>query len=151
MLLRRISSQNGPAVVFFIGNKLIFLVVSANTGQPHRSIRFLRGPGDLSRCSATSLFHSIVAFAYQTGLDAPARVFSDTKYWAGYVPLIFAAIIYITGDILMVSFLLLLLRSLIVITLLLLYRCFLIWGRNYWVIVVPVILAAISAGKPFTI
>jgi hypothetical protein len=50
VLLRRIQYTNGPALVFFIGNTLIFVLVSANTGQSHGSplifsIRFLR------RCS----------------------------------------------------------------------------------------------------
>ncbi|KAH6874474.1 hypothetical protein BKA70DRAFT_1128967 [Coprinopsis sp. MPI-PUGE-AT-0042] len=75
------------------------------------------------------LFQSVIAFAYQAGIHGPFRILSDMGYWATNTEPYLGATTYLTGDILMI------------------YRCFLLWQRNYWVILAPVLLAALSVGK----
>ncbi|KAH6908274.1 hypothetical protein BKA70DRAFT_1189302 [Coprinopsis sp. MPI-PUGE-AT-0042] len=80
----------------------------------------------ISLHSGLIVFQSVVAFAYQTDIYGPIRIVNDMGYWASYTSPFLAAAIFMTGDILVI------------------YRCFLIWQRNYWVILVPVILALVS-------
>ncbi|KAH6871360.1 hypothetical protein BKA70DRAFT_1241843 [Coprinopsis sp. MPI-PUGE-AT-0042] len=75
--------------------------------------------------SSIGLFHIVVAFAYQADTNQP--IF-DIKFWAAYTPLVLAAVIFAIGDILMI------------------YRCFLIWQRNIWAIILPLFLAVLSVG-----
>ncbi|KAH6871356.1 hypothetical protein BKA70DRAFT_1451184 [Coprinopsis sp. MPI-PUGE-AT-0042] len=74
------------------------------------------------------LFQLVVAFAYQTDIHGPFRVVSDMGYWATNTLPYLGATTNMTGDILMI------------------YRCFLLWQRNYWVVLLPVLLAALSIG-----
>ncbi|KAH6867230.1 hypothetical protein BKA70DRAFT_1453535 [Coprinopsis sp. MPI-PUGE-AT-0042] len=74
------------------------------------------------------LLQLVVAFAYQTDIHGPFRVLSDLGYWATNTAPYLGATTYMIGDILMI------------------YRCFLLWQRNYWIILVPVLLAALSVG-----
>ncbi|KAH6911213.1 hypothetical protein BKA70DRAFT_55145 [Coprinopsis sp. MPI-PUGE-AT-0042] len=102
------SDKNVSATVFLIGNVVIFVVASIESGA--------------------SICRALAAFGYQRDVKDPIRIYSDTNYWATYLPLVLGIITFTTGDILMI------------------YRCFLIWQRRYWVILLPVTLATVSAG-----
>ncbi|KAH6874480.1 hypothetical protein BKA70DRAFT_1480184 [Coprinopsis sp. MPI-PUGE-AT-0042] len=106
VLFRSNKFKSFPAAVFVMGNALMFILITI-----HTSIR---------------LFQSVVAFAYQTEIHGPFRVFGDMGYWATNTEPYLGAATYMTGDILMI------------------YRCFLLWQRNYWVVLVPVVLSALS-------
>ncbi|KAH6911231.1 hypothetical protein BKA70DRAFT_1269806 [Coprinopsis sp. MPI-PUGE-AT-0042] len=102
------GNKNFSATIFLIGNVLIFVVASIESGA--------------------SLCRALVAFGYQTDVRDPTRIYSNMKYWANYLPWVLAIIPFTTGDILMIC------------------RCFIIWQRSYWVILLPATLAAVSAG-----
>ncbi|KAH6905715.1 hypothetical protein BKA70DRAFT_1430585 [Coprinopsis sp. MPI-PUGE-AT-0042] len=107
ILLQLSKRKMVSSTVFFIGNVLMFLLISLHSGL--------------------TVFQSAVVFAYQTDIYGPIRITNDMGYWASYTSPIIGGTMFMTGDILVI------------------YRCYLIWQRNYWVILVPVILALISA------
>ncbi|KAH6892758.1 hypothetical protein BKA70DRAFT_1571538 [Coprinopsis sp. MPI-PUGE-AT-0042] len=146
ILLRNGALKNFTAAVFFIGNMLIFVLVSIICGQsPHQLVIIIHATlpsvfpaapkSYFARYSSktplgVSIFDTVVAFAYQIESKGPIRPFNDTGYWVGYIPLMLAVFIAIIGDILMVV----------------IYRCFLVWQRSYRVIFVSLILAALAFG-----
>jgi hypothetical protein len=76
-------------------------------------------------------------------------VLLDWSNWDAYAFPICASIITWIGDILMVSTPQLPMRRRPLLTLgIKIYRCFLIWKRNYWVIVVPLLALLTSIGTP---
>ncbi|KAH6874484.1 hypothetical protein BKA70DRAFT_1577195 [Coprinopsis sp. MPI-PUGE-AT-0042] len=109
ILIQSKTLKKPSASVFFIGNVLIFTLVSIHTGL--------------------SIFHVVVAFAYQTSVEGTMQAYNQ-KY---YIPILLALLIFMIGDILMI------------------YRCFLIWQRNYWAIFPSGVLAATSSGLHITV
>ncbi|KAH6874481.1 hypothetical protein BKA70DRAFT_1240470 [Coprinopsis sp. MPI-PUGE-AT-0042] len=114
--------KNFTAAVFFMGNMLIFFLVSIICVIFFASL--------VQDTPGVSVFDTVVAFAYQIESKGPIRPFNDRGYWVGYIPLMLAVFIAMIGDILMVV----------------IYRCFLVWQRSYRVIFVSLILAALSFG-----
>ncbi|KAH6874479.1 hypothetical protein BKA70DRAFT_257323 [Coprinopsis sp. MPI-PUGE-AT-0042] len=108
VLFRSNKFKSFPATVFVMGNALMFVLISAHT--------------------SILLFQSVVAFAYQTDVHGPLRIYNDMGYWATDTGPYLGATVLMIGDFLLI------------------YRCFLLWQRNYWVILVPVVLAALSIG-----
>ncbi|KAH6885069.1 hypothetical protein BKA70DRAFT_1410641 [Coprinopsis sp. MPI-PUGE-AT-0042] len=81
----------------------------------------------ISIFNATSIFTPIIAFAYQTEIEGTRRIFYDLGLWVNSLQLVLGVMLFITGDILVI------------------YRCFLIWGRCYRVILLPSVLSALAA------
>ncbi|KAH6908864.1 hypothetical protein BKA70DRAFT_1400384 [Coprinopsis sp. MPI-PUGE-AT-0042] len=130
VLIRKHALKNTAAAVFVTGNVLMFVLISIFTSQSPVHFGL---PGSLecfqnSTPQAISVFLPIIAFAYQADIEGTSRMFEDLRHWANYAPLILGAIIFMTGDILVI------------------YRCFIIWKRRYCVILVPSILTALAAG-----
>ncbi|KAH6885057.1 hypothetical protein BKA70DRAFT_1445282 [Coprinopsis sp. MPI-PUGE-AT-0042] len=69
--------KSPSASVFFIGNVLIFTLVSIHSGL--------------------SLFHVVVSFAYQTSVEGTMQAYNQNYYR----PILFAAFIFMIGDVLM--------------------------------------------------
>ncbi|EFI27106.1 hypothetical protein CC1G_14931 [Coprinopsis cinerea okayama7 len=68
----------------------------------------------------------IEGYAYQTSLESPVHFMRNTTNWARYsFPVILALVIWI-GDALVI------------------YRCFIIWQRNYYAILLPLVLLLAS-------
>ncbi|KAH6885058.1 hypothetical protein BKA70DRAFT_1574536 [Coprinopsis sp. MPI-PUGE-AT-0042] len=82
ILIHNNALKNLSASAFFIGNMLIFALVSINCG--------------------VSVFDTVVAFAYQVDGKGPVRPFNDTGYWVGLIPVILTVFIAMIGDILMI-------------------------------------------------
>ncbi|KAH6874475.1 hypothetical protein BKA70DRAFT_1480179 [Coprinopsis sp. MPI-PUGE-AT-0042] len=122
ILIRSSALKNFSAAVFFMGNMLIFILVSIICG--------------------VSVFDTVVAFSFQTENKGPTRPFNDTGYWVGYIPLMLAVFIAMIGDALMVSLSFTTSGFFHVV----IYRCFLVWQRSYRVIFVSLLLAALSFG-----
>ncbi|KAH6885070.1 hypothetical protein BKA70DRAFT_1467571 [Coprinopsis sp. MPI-PUGE-AT-0042] len=81
-LLFRNALRNRSATIFFIGNVLMFVVVSIVTG--------------------IGLFRAVTAFAYQTDVSGQSQILGDMEYWVNYVPFVSGIIICMIGDILMI-------------------------------------------------
>ncbi|KAH6874482.1 hypothetical protein BKA70DRAFT_1480189 [Coprinopsis sp. MPI-PUGE-AT-0042] len=81
----------------------------------------------ISIFNATSICTPIIVFAYQTEIEGTRRIFNDLDLWVNSLQLVLGVMLFITGDILVI------------------YRCFLIWGRCYWVILLPSVLSALAA------
>ncbi|TFK18634.1 hypothetical protein FA15DRAFT_248708 [Coprinopsis marcescibilis] len=70
----------------------------------------------------SNLYCMIRAYAYATSFEEPVTAMRDAdNWWVFAFPLVLALVIWI-GDALVI------------------YRCWLIWKKNYWVIVLPVLL-----------
>ncbi|KAH6874471.1 hypothetical protein BKA70DRAFT_1449353 [Coprinopsis sp. MPI-PUGE-AT-0042] len=82
ILIHNNSLKNFSASIFFMGNMLIFALVSINCG--------------------VSVFDTVVAFAYQVDAKGPVRPFNDTGYWVGLIPVILTVFITMIGDVLMI-------------------------------------------------
>ncbi|KAH6874498.1 hypothetical protein BKA70DRAFT_1577202 [Coprinopsis sp. MPI-PUGE-AT-0042] len=131
VLFRSNKFKSFPATVFVMGNTLMFVLISAHTSQLSSPPLALSNPSRHSFYSSPLgilLFQSVVAFAYQTDVHGPLRIYNDMGYWATYTGPYLGATVLMIGDFLLI------------------YRCFLLWQRNYWVILVPVVLAALSIG-----
>ncbi|KAG2009422.1 hypothetical protein CC2G_012361 [Coprinopsis cinerea AmutBmut pab1-1] len=69
-----------------------------------------------------NIYSMIEGYAYQTSLESPVHFMRNTTNWARYsFPVILALVIWI-GDALVI------------------YRCFIIWQRNYYAILLPLVL-----------
>lgn len=69
-----------------------------------------------------NLYRLVIAFAYQRDIRSPLIYLNDVSDWTCFATPILLGITVWVGDMLVI------------------YRCFLIWQRNYWVIIVPSIL-----------
>ncbi|KAH6885064.1 hypothetical protein BKA70DRAFT_1467552 [Coprinopsis sp. MPI-PUGE-AT-0042] len=81
ILIRNSALKNFSAAVFFMGNMLIFILVSIICG--------------------VRVFDTVVAFSFQIENKGPTRPFNDTGYWVGYIPLMLAVFVAMIGDVLM--------------------------------------------------
>ncbi|KAH6874495.1 hypothetical protein BKA70DRAFT_1412836 [Coprinopsis sp. MPI-PUGE-AT-0042] len=108
MLVRRSTLKIFSSAVFVMGNILMFVLISIHT--------------------ATSICLPIFAFAYQTDSQGTSRMLSDKHHWAIFISPILGAMIFVTGDVLVI------------------YRCFIIWQRRYLIILVPCLLLALAVG-----
>ncbi|KAH6874469.1 hypothetical protein BKA70DRAFT_1240460 [Coprinopsis sp. MPI-PUGE-AT-0042] len=70
--------KNTSAFVFFLGNILIFTLISTHSGL--------------------GLFHVVVAFAYETSVEGTMRAYNQNYY----IPILFATFIFMIGDALMI-------------------------------------------------
>ncbi|KAH6885056.1 hypothetical protein BKA70DRAFT_1124211 [Coprinopsis sp. MPI-PUGE-AT-0042] len=109
ILIRSKALKNPSSSIFFMGNVLIFILVSIHNGL--------------------GLFQVVVAFAYQASAEGTTQAYNQDYY----VPILFATFVFTIGDALMI------------------YRCFLVWQRNYWIIAPSVLLSVTSTGLHITV
>ncbi|RXW19533.1 hypothetical protein EST38_g6318 [Candolleomyces aberdarensis] len=81
----------------------------------------------------TSISRLIRAYALLVTPPAPFVYFQNFKEWDNYAHLLLIAFCTWLGDILVNQ----------------IYRCFLIWRRNYWVIILPIVFLVGSIGTTF--
>ncbi|KAH6871368.1 hypothetical protein BKA70DRAFT_1578376 [Coprinopsis sp. MPI-PUGE-AT-0042] len=122
ILARKNALQTFSSKVFFAGIVTMFILISF-----HNSL---------------NIYRIVAAFGYNTDARGPALYLIDFLRWENYSLSVLLALIFWTGDILVI------------------YRCFLIWQRNYWIIAVPLLLFLASvashimnlwAGRIFTL
>ncbi|KAH6871369.1 hypothetical protein BKA70DRAFT_1131066 [Coprinopsis sp. MPI-PUGE-AT-0042] len=75
-----------------------------------------------------NIYRLVIGFGYASDAQDSARYFTELVQWENYAPVILFALILWTGD------------SLII------YRCFLVWQRNYWIIALPSLLFISTVG-----
>lgn len=113
ILVRKNALKSFSSAVFFMGNTLMFVLISINCCasvshpcHPCSSSNTLKADCGVSLCAAFSvlaLFDTVIAFAYQADVTGPIRPFNDTGYWLGAISMALAVGIVMIGDILMVS------------------------------------------------
>lgn len=106
-LARNHTLKSLSASVFFVGNVLMFVLVSVTCSTPFSSptpfLVLQQCQTDCLTFSGLVIFDTVLAFAYQADVEGPIRPFNHSGYWFGAISMALLAGILMLADVLMVS------------------------------------------------